>query len=65
MSQRAVLGCTTKRVIGVVREHGSRMECIANVRWLVDGVLESLADYWDGQHAPHATPEYSVRGWFE
>jgi hypothetical protein len=60
MSQRVVLGAHTRRPIAVVREHGSRVECIALAPWLVPQTLEHLAGYWLGDFAPHASPESAV-----
>jgi hypothetical protein len=46
MSQRALLGSHTGKVIGVVRQHGTRVECFGLEPWLVPQMLGWLSDYW-------------------
>lgn len=61
MSQRVSLGLSSRAPVAVVREHGSRVECIALASWVVPRLLEDVGSLWvDYDHWSHQSPERTV-----
>lgn len=60
MSQRAVIGPHSHLPIAVVREHGSRVECVSIAPWFNHSILDHLSGFWAGDWGEHASPEQSA-----
>ncbi len=60
-----VYGGHSKKPIGFVIEHGTRLECVAHQPWLYFGCLDHIGAYWSGEFNADSTPESSVQGWFQ